>query len=155
LFKSEFKYTPDGRLIWHYWPGVFYNGWSTSDDISNHMPTKSPEVDNLYEDTSHASLNIAFIFRFMEIHGTNIFTSRDISALQKTLENIRYGRKYSYYMSGDTDYQPASIMFRPGFSLIKLNDVVLQKQYARGMAAYWPFFERAESTTLIYLINGK
>jgi hypothetical protein len=156
LFKSEFEYTSNNCLIWHYWPNIFYSGWSVLDNISDNTPSRFPEVDNLYEDIGHASWNIAFIFRFMEICGNTVFTSQDISTLQKNLDNIRYGVKYSRFISGDTEYQQPSIMFRPGFSWIKLNDTLLNEQYTHGVPAYGPFFDRGGSfTTLIYLITEK
>jgi hypothetical protein len=93
----------------------------------------------------------------MEICGNDIFTSQDIGALQKTLENIHYGEKYSQFISGDTNYQDPSIRFRPGYAWILLNDPVLKEQYTKGTAAYWPFFELDFYifTSLIYLIVGE
>jgi hypothetical protein len=140
-FESEFEYTSNGGLIWHYWPGIFYDGWTAADDVSDNTPNKIPQVDNLYEDVSHASINIAFIFRFMAICGNNIFTFQDIGALRKTLENIRYGEKYSRFISGDIDYQSPLIRFRPGFAWIQVNDVKLKEQYMKVTVAYGPIYE--------------
>jgi hypothetical protein len=67
LFKSELQYLYDGRLVWHYWPKEFYDGWDASDNLSDNTPTKTLTIDYLFEDLSHAGFNIAFIIHFNEM----------------------------------------------------------------------------------------
>lgn len=119
-FKKQFIYT-DNKLIWHYWPKEFYIGWSENDKVSLNTPNRKKSEDNLYEDLSHAGINVSFIYKFQSMFPSEIFTSNDILLLHNTIDGVIYNNNFSRFMSGDIDYQDAEYRFLPkgGWSLLK------------------------------------
>lgn len=108
-FKREFVYTEDNRLIWHYWPELFYEGWEQRDHISIHTPKYNSSTDFLYEDISHSGINVAFIVEYTQIFGFDEFTKKDMELLSNTLDGIiKDNGKLSNFISGDVEYQGAS-----------------------------------------------
>lgn len=140
-FKSEFQYLSDGRLIWHYWPKLFYDGWSEMDNISINTPKKVASTDILFEDHSHATLNIAFINEFNQFFPNEIFKTSDIEGLRMTLQSIRYANGYSRHMSGDVIYQSSSWNFLPEYSWLTLGDSILKTQLSNGAVLNRPYFD--------------
>jgi hypothetical protein len=140
-FKSEFQYLSDGRLVWHYWPKLFYDGWSEVDDISLNTPKKVASTDILFEDHSHATLNIAFMNDFIQFFPNEIFQTSDIDKLRLTLNSMRYTNGYSRFMSGDVNYQSSSLNFLPDYSWLVLGDSILKTQISNGAIFNRPFFE--------------
>jgi hypothetical protein len=143
-FRAELAYTADGRLLWHYWPHQYYDGWSEDEDISSNTPSQPASVDSRYEDYSHASINVLSI---LEVYarsrrtGEFIFTQQDLEALQQTLQGMKNGFDWSRFISGDIDYQEPSLQFMPNFGWLKLADQETLDQIRKGLPAYYPFFE--------------
>lgn len=140
-FKSEFQYTPDGGLVWHYWPKFFYDGWSELDGISKNTPKRVASTDAFFEDISHAAINLEFINEFIRIFPNEIFETSDIEGLRRTLQSIRYINGYSRFMSGDVNYQPANWNFFPDYSWLTLGDDILKTQLRNGVIFNRPYFE--------------
>jgi hypothetical protein len=46
---------------WRYWPALYYKGWLTGDDVSTNTPSSDALADDLYEDLSHAGINMQFV----------------------------------------------------------------------------------------------
>ncbi len=87
-FKKEFVYLDDGRLVWHYWPQKFYDGWAESDDVSSHTPQRAAQIDLLYEDVSHAGCNFKFILTYVDTFGMDVFDADDLNAIRQTIETF-------------------------------------------------------------------
>lgn len=86
-FAKEIELAEDGRTIWHYWPQEFYDGWVEADSVSQNTPTRDPVEDPPYEDSSHASLNAAFILEYYRFFG-DIFSPAQVQGLRLTLDAI-------------------------------------------------------------------
>ncbi len=155
LFKSEFVYTADNCLLWHYFPEEYYRGWSVDDNISVNTPSQVPSIDNLYEDVSHAGWNISFVVRFNELFPEEIFSDTDIDCLKNTLNSIRYGERYLRFISGDVAYQLPKVYFRSNFGWTALADSILIDEYSKGMMNRMPFFDRSPFTIYTALLEGK
>lgn len=85
-FKFEFFYAKDGRLLWKYWPEIYHNGWNIKSDISVNWKEKHETIDTLYEDISHAGLNLKFILEFHKLDNT-IFSNDDLCKINTTVYN--------------------------------------------------------------------
>ena len=86
-FEKELKVTEDGRIIWHYWPQLFYDGWTKGDGISKNTPSRDPMVNPPYEDTSHASITALFILEYFRAFG-DVFSLTQVQGLRRTLDSI-------------------------------------------------------------------
>lgn len=85
--ERELELTEDGRTIWHYWPQLFYNGWTEADGVSLNTPAHAPADDPPYEDAPHASLNAVFILEYFKTFG-DVFSPAQIQGLRRTLDAI-------------------------------------------------------------------
>lgn len=149
-FKKEFIYTKDGRLFWHYWPQVFYDGWDEDDRISFHTPKRDKSIDFLYEDISHAGINVAFIYEYIQLFGYDIFEKNDISLLSNTLDGIfTEDGQMSQFISGDIKFQPPSRFYyiSPYWAYIKSK---VFRQYGKH---YLNFFEEYDQALLLLYAN--
>lgn len=140
-FKNEFAYK-DNKLLWHYWPSEFYSGWSIDDDISTHTPTRDISDDILYEDLSHAGINVTFILRFQELFPNDVFTSDDINLLGNTVDGFIYDAKFSRFMSGDIEYQSANYRHKPTFGWPLLKHKGLNDFYTSLAPYFYPDFDQ-------------
>ena len=150
-FEAEFEYGGDGPVLWHYWPLVFYDGWTEADDISTNTPFRNPTVDTLYEDFSHAGWNVKFVSKVIEAFPNESPFPTDLrSRLVATLDGARHGEEYSCFISGDADYQPPARRCIPRFGWIELGDRTLAGQISHGLPMTAPLFEGDFAVT--YLI---
>lgn len=56
--------------------------------MSVHTPKRNKNKDSVYEDISHAGINVAFIHEYIQLFGYDIFVEKDISLLSNTLDSI-------------------------------------------------------------------
>jgi len=141
-FRAEWEFQADGRALWHYWTNAFYEGWSASDSFSANTPTRSAGTDKLYEDMSHAGINVDFAARINEYFPDGPISLADIDSLRSTFEGVKYGHLYSRFMSGDVEYQPASYSFIPRHSgWIGLASGLFFSDLSRGLPLTSPLFE--------------
>lgn len=141
VFKNEWAYVPDGRILWHYWPQEFYAGWDATDNLSINTPSRSASTDSRYEDLSHAGINLKFILEIQHNFPDGSITGDDINAMKMTASGFRYGDNYSRFMGGDILYQPASKMFMPQYGWNEIGDLTLNEQIKNGIPAAYPLFE--------------
>jgi hypothetical protein len=146
-FRSEWVTLPDGRNIWHYWPGEYYAGWDAADDLSVNTPSRDASVDELYEDTFHGGLSVKFVFGIYDNFAESPFSSADVLSLADTLDGFRYGSIYSRFVSGDTDYQPASRRFLPLYGWQETGDGLLIEHVSYGIPFVYPLFEGDSAMT--------
>ncbi|QOP41431.1 hypothetical protein [Sulfurimonas marina] len=95
-FKSEWVYI-DNKILWHYMPLKYYDGWNEDENQSVHLPSKNISVDTRFEDTAHAGLNVKFIVKFHQKFTNEIFDESDIDKINNTLNdtiNINGFAKY-------------------------------------------------------------
>lgn len=86
-FEKELEVAEDGRTIWHYWPQIFYNGWTEADGVSQNTPVQPPIDNPPYEDSSHAALNAAFILEYSKTFG-DVFSPVQVQGLRRTLDAV-------------------------------------------------------------------
>jgi len=140
-FKNQIVYV-NGKIVWHYWPNKFYNGWGEDDNISLNTPNRNKSEDNLYEDLSHAGINVSFIYKFQLMFPDKVFTTDDISLLRNTVDGFIHGRKFSRFMSGDITYQDANYRFIPTFGWSLLSQQKLNSFYISLMPYFYPDFDQ-------------
>lgn len=129
-------------VMWHYWPEEFYRGWSPNDALSSNTPSRDATEDTVFEDTSHAGLNIEFVVEFRRRFGDDPFSTADIEALGRTLRKLRIGDAYSFFLSGDATVYPVSTRWIPVLGgWLSLADDRLLTQIASGLPAVLPRFE--------------
>jgi len=140
--KGEMTETTDGRLLWHYWPLAYYRGWSAADGVSTHHPSQNAAVDTLFEDVSHAGINLDFILLCHSIFDGEIFTDRDIDLVRATAVRATNAPGIARFISGDTSYQPANYRFLPvSGGWPKLHLTSLREFYARTIPLVYPSFD--------------
>ncbi len=154
-FKSEFVYTIDNRLLWHYWPARFYQGWTTNQNISINTPEKPPSTDVLYEDLSHAGLNLEFMLAVHRDFPNEIFSDHDFELLRNTIDGFMIaGNKFSRFMSGDITYQKPDYSFLPMWNgWCQLNYDKLNKYFLNIIPKIWPDFEGDMIHNYLYPMN--
>ncbi|NLC69618.1 MAG: hypothetical protein GX754_12745 [Clostridiaceae bacterium] len=153
-FKSEFVYKDGQYLAWHYWPELLYQGWTKQDGLSINTPEQEPQIDCLYEDTSHAGINVKFILEFKDCFGDLVFTGNDINMLKNTFEDkIITGKEpfaFSRFMSGDLDYQKPSFRFVPNYGWTQLKTESMFNIYVNLLPLILPDFDQ-QSVIVAYL----
>lgn len=131
-FKSEFVHTNNKRILWHYWPGPFYQGWKAKNNLSVNTPERSAYQDKLYEDIAHAGINVKFILEFSRHFPDEVFTDGDLAKLRKTSEGfIKSGHKLTRYMSGDTSTFQPHFRYLPTRGWHELNPDIFKKFYLK------------------------
>lgn len=152
--KSEFVYKDGQYLAWHYWPELFYQGWTKQDGLSINTPEREPQIDCLYEDTSHAGINVKFILEFKDCFGDLVFTDNDIDMLKNTFEHkIITGKEpfaLSGFISGDIDYQKPSFRFLPNYGWTQLKIERMFSIYVNLLPLILPDFDQ-QSVVIAYL----
>jgi len=101
----------DGTWIWHSMPSYYYVGWQVGDFESCNFPTNDPSDDALFEDNSHAAIDIQFLLSASEILDLQPQVSVDSIANLVTIRRNLFSR----FISGDVDYQLPHYRFLPMF----------------------------------------
>lgn len=148
-FKKEWLNINDDEIVWHYWPSIYYKGWSTSDNISINTPSKKPSSDNLYEDIMHAGENIKFVQEFYSQFPDTIFNFKDISNIIQIIERVKYENNYSRFISGDIEYQKPERSFMPTYEWTQLNSIFLNDEVISGTEYLYAPFEVDNKLPLI------
>lgn len=120
-FKSEWVYQKN-KILWHYWPLIYYKGWNEKDNISLHTPKKAPSKDYLYEDVSHAALNVLAIVEFYKNFPNKVISKMDLTYIINTIKYnlIKGNYTFSKFLSGNDIYAKPSIFYFPHFGWINL-----------------------------------
>jgi len=139
-FKDEFVYK-DNKLLWHYWSSEFYHGWNKEQNISQNTPIRTLTEDTLYEDLSHAGINLHFILEFQKRFSNEVFSSDDINLLQNTIDSFIYDNSFSRFISGDIEYQKANYRFRPSLAWGLLKHKLLNSFYISLNPYFYPDFD--------------
>ena len=90
LFCSFFKEVQlsEEKLLWRYWPNIFYQGWEKKDNISVHKPFH-PELKNRsFEDINHASINAFFLYSSLEYFKRRNLQDVFFDALNRTIKSF-------------------------------------------------------------------
>ena len=140
-FKSEWEYNPDGRVLWHYWPRDYYNGWSAENRISRNTPTRQPSSDSFYEDLSHAGLNLKFMLEVRKLFGKSLVPDSDIAGIEACIEEFTIGNTFSRFLGGDVSYQKPSYRFLPLYGWSALNNSRLRNFYCKFIPKIYPDFD--------------
>ena len=140
-FKSEFVYS-DNKLLWHYWPNEFYLGWNSDDNLSVNTLSRTQRDDVLFEDLSHASLNLKFILEFQNSFPNEIFLDSDIVKISNTIDGFIYDKEFSKFTSGDIAYQEQNYRFIPSVSWGRLGNENLNKFYINLNPIFYPDFDQ-------------
>lgn len=143
-FRSEWVTTSDGRRLWHYWPGEFYRGWTAADGVSTNTTARVPKVDSLYEDTSHASLNVKFVLEYRRAFGSDIFTDDDMAGLRATLEHLSSSGGFSSYLSGLPEGSAARV---PLYAWAELRQEDIETAYEKSIPRRYPVFNSMTDIT--------
>jgi hypothetical protein len=125
-FRSEWVITSDARALWHYWPAEFYRGWTPGDAVSVNTPSWPATTDTLFEDVSHAGINVKFILEYQKAFGTAIFDEDDLQAISRTVSDFTSAGEFSRFLSGDTSYTAASYRYLPLYGWSQLQHPVLK-----------------------------
>jgi len=139
-FKKEFVYDGD-RVMWHYWASGYYEGWTKEDNISINTPDRAKSEDKLYEDLSHAGINVKFILEFNKAFPEKVFTISDVNKLHKTIDSFIYDNTFSRFISGDTEYQKSEYRFLPSYGWSELNNSKLKRFYYPLNPLFYPDFD--------------
>lgn len=139
-FKDDFVYI-DEKLIWHYFPSSYYKGWLKEQNKSINTPSRKEYNDTLYEDLSHAGINVKFILEFYSLFPEEVFTIDDIHRLRNTVDGFIIGGAFSRFMSGDTAYQKPEYRFIPSYGWPALNYSNLNRFYIRNNPMIHPDFD--------------
>ncbi len=92
------------RILWHYWPPQYYQGWSSQDKVSLSRPKQNPKdlSKQRYEDLNHAGISLLGLW----------FTNYNLTAeLSKKLQNtmshlLSDGALLHRDMNGDGPHHP-------------------------------------------------
>ena len=153
-FRQSWEITKDSAALWHYWPADFYKGWTEADGLSVNTPSRKPSKDVLYEDNSHAGINVDFALTVRDRFDQGPFSSEDINFLRNTLDNFRIDGLYSLYISGDTTYFRPSTRFIPAFGgWTRLKDTKLKEQISKGLPKPRPYFENSYLHTYLAALD--
>lgn len=153
-FRKSWRTSEAGTVLWHYWPDSFYRGWTENDLVSTNTPSLEPSDDVLYEDISHAGHNVQFALDTFQHLPDGPITAEDISALTRTIATFRIGNLYSRFMSGDTEYQPASVRFVPKFGWTAVADETLAMHLTSGIASDSIFFDGDNALSYLSALNA-
>jgi len=154
-FKQEWIYLDDGRILWHYWPQEFYDGWDEHDNLSINTPSRPASTDSLYEDLSHSGINIKFILEIYRNFPASPITASDIEAIYLTIDGFRYGDEYSRFMSGDINYQPPSRIYIPQYGWNELGEEKLYEQIKNGIPSASSLFDGDLAYSYLLTLNEK
>ncbi|MCL2470241.1 MAG: hypothetical protein FWF25_00660 [Propionibacteriaceae bacterium] len=152
LFKSEMVQSDDGRLLWHYWPQRFYDGWTISSGVSVNTPERKPTQDTLFEDVSHSAWNVMFMVELQK-NQTIVFTGQDYSALDKTLTGIKDGVSFNRFLGGSLPNQTPSLQYRPSYGWLFLGNDDLRSDYATRVITTTIPYDGDRLANLIYALN--
>ncbi|NVK26117.1 MAG: hypothetical protein HWE10_14405 [Gammaproteobacteria bacterium] len=149
-FVDSWVYKNEGQLMWHYWPDVFYQGWTQEDNVSVNTPSWPTKVDTLYEDLSHAGVNIWLINSILNSSlGESITVGAFEVEIANTTQGIERNGKYSRFMSGDGKYQFLSRRYMPRLGWVELGNCELNADVVKG----YPWFtaQFAQNNELNYI----
>lgn len=104
VFMSEWV-DDDNRIYWHYWPNVFYKGWS-DDGRSTHSPFKTASVDNNFEDASHAGISVRLLSRYKESIPNGVVNDRCMEKIENNMNYFCFRNGFSNYISGNESGSP-------------------------------------------------
>lgn len=139
-FNSQITTTGDNRILWHYWPADFYKGWSASDSISINTPSRPQSNDQLFEDVSHAGINISFIFEINKLFPNLVFDASTIDRVRNMRDKLQIGKLWARFISGDTSYTKASLLYIPDGRWAASAPNILT-DYKYGIPRPYPYFE--------------
>ena len=100
----EFTQEQTPRILWRYWPPLYYQGWSDQDKVSFNRPKQNPKnlAKQRYEDLNHAGISL------LGLSYTNYHLSPEISqGLQNSMTNLlKVGTILPRDMNGDGPHNP-------------------------------------------------
>ena len=102
-FMSEWT-VEDNRIIWHYWPQTYYDGWS-DDGRSTHTPSSGVYNDVAYEDASHAGISVRLLARYYETIPNGPINAEILKKIESNMTNFCYKDGFSRFISG---YKPSN-----------------------------------------------
>jgi len=139
-FDSEIENSSTSP-IWHYWPQLYYQGWTASQNLSEHTPEKAAEVDFLFEDNIHAALSVEFMAQTQDLCSWSF----PLHNLQATLGQIQKpDHKFSRFISGDTLYQTPSFHFFPTGFWLRLRHSPTAELYQKFLPSVFPHVDAME-----------
>lgn len=101
-FMSEWK-VEDDRILWHYWPQTFYDGWN--DGRSVNTPYRESYQDIAYEDASHAGISVRLLIRYFENIPNGIISEDILKKIESNMKYFCYKDGFSRFISG---YRPSN-----------------------------------------------
>ena len=100
----ELTQEPTPRILWHYWPPQYYQGWSKQDKVSLNRPKQKPKdlAKQRYEDLNHAGISL------LGLSYLNYDLAPEISqGLKNTMSNLlKVGAILPRDMNGDGPHHP-------------------------------------------------
>jgi len=127
-FRDEWEESNE-RALWRYWPKAFADGWAVEDNVSINYPSKTPST-SVWERTYYGGIAAGFIVRFNEVFGDSIFSAQDILNLNKTLENMFVGSKFTEYVVGASHRTgKTTYYYQPSNSWAMLSNNKLKESY--------------------------
>ena len=151
-FRRQMIFADDGRILWHYWPDAFYDGWSVEDNISTNTPESKPTEDFLMEDFSHAGMNVQFILEFYRVFPEEVFLDSDIQAIKKTADALAAEGGFYPFLNGKAESIEPSFRYMPSYGWGRLGCVDIDIRHLR-LGPYWlPDFDRQD---ILYAMASK
>jgi hypothetical protein len=145
-FRSEWTETED-RVFWHYWPARFFLGWNSDSNISMNMPQRDPATNPVFEDVSHAGINVRFVHEFRTHIADDVFTDSDIAKLNAALERILKTNRFTRFIDADESHSAPRYFYLPKYGWPLLKNSSLKEVVARGIGFVWPDLDGMEAYT--------
>ena len=150
-FINEFVWE-GSNLLWHYWPQFFYDGWSPESNLSKNTPHKEKTVDILYEDLSHAAINVLAIHKFLQIDPEHeLLDISVIDGLNSTLD-VLMATRYSRFLKPSDNPQYESFEYFPHGYWSLLQNNAHKQILAKVIPSSYIFNEFDQVTSLTYLL---
>ena len=151
-FASEFVWEGE-KLIWHYWPQIFYNGWTADAAVSKNTPQKDKTVDILFEDLSHAGLNVYSIYKFLQFDMDSKILPRTVFVgLNETLTEIMKTR-YNRFIKISEDSRYESFEYFPHGYWSLLDNELLHEVLEKTIPSSFIYNEFDSVSPLSYLLG--
>lgn len=147
----------DGRLLWHYWPDMFYQGWQQEDLVSVHTPVRNPSEDVRFEDLGHAGLNVWFINKVAEQYQSEVTGINNYKqALSETLSSVNHEGEFSRFMNHLGSTQHVSRNYMPKLGWLDIGNCATNKEVAKGyLSRSAQFSQNKELNYITLLMNEK
>lgn len=139
-FKEEWEYiAEDERMIWHYWPVSFYEGWKKEEMRSANTPKREAAQDILYEDTSHAAINAKFVKEYYINFGDDVVTEKDLMSIENNMKSFCY--ENGFLTNIGYNERETSYVNIPGYWFVEYENPILSKWYSYFGKSVYPDFE--------------